>query len=319
MITNTGEEIIIKGSTAVKVTNPVLFVDWHNIKKRWRHFEDLPLRSGGGRIDILLVLDYAHLAAALETRVGAPFEPVASRTRLGWVARGAIGADVPASTVRVNLAISSPFEAVGPELAADLKQFCEMGEFGAEYKKGHTTPANKRAMEIVDTGTRKLAIGYEAPIVWLHGEPYLSSNRTMVENRNRSLLLRFRKDPDYERRYRAAMEVNFRDGYAVRLSKEQLAVQPPAYYLPHFGVPKFPGSKDIRVVFDATAKYGGRCLNGSICGGPALQNPLPAVLIRFREGEYAWAADIKAMFSRIRLGGSLLSSFHLHQRGWIHQ
>ena len=35
--------------------------------------------------------------------------------------------------------------------------------------------------------------------------------------------------------------------------------------------------------------------------GPALQNPLPKVLIRWREYEWAWAADIEAMHSRFRL------------------
>lgn len=32
-----------------------------------------------------------------------------------------------------------------------------------------------------------------------------------------------------------------------------------------------------------------------------MQNPLPAVITRFREGAIAWAADIRAMYSRIRL------------------
>ena len=35
--------------------------------------------------------------------------------------------------------------------------------------------------------------------------------------------------------------------------------------------------------------------------GPILQNSLPRIIIRFREGDIAWAADIQAMFSRIRL------------------
>jgi hypothetical protein len=57
----------------------------------------------------------------------------------------------------------------------------------------------------------------------------------------------------------------------------------------------------LRLVFDAAAKSHGKCLNDFISSGPALQNPLPAVLIRFREGAIAWSADIGAMFSRNRL------------------
>lgn len=60
-------------------------------------------------------------------------------------------------------------------------------------------------------------------------------------------------------------------------------------------------SRKVRVVFDAMAKYRGGCLNDAICNRPTLLNPLPVVVIRFREGEIVWAADTKAMFSRIRL------------------
>jgi len=54
-------------------------------------------------------------------------------------------------------------------------------------------------------------------------------------------------------------------------------------------------------VFDAAAKSGGKCLNDFITCEPALQNPLPASVIGFREGDIGWSADIGAMFSRIRL------------------
>ena len=96
------------------------------------------------------------------------------------------------------------------------------------------------------------------------------------------------------------MQKNFDEQYAHRLSSEETDVQP-AYYLPHFGVPKAPGSTALRLVFDAAAKHNRRCLNDYIASGPALQNPLPSVLIRFREGAIAWSADVGAMFSRIRL------------------
>ena len=91
------------------------------------------------------------------------------------------------------------------------------------------------------------------------------------------------------------MQKNFDNEYAVRVSEDG-----PSYYLPHFGVPKADGS-GVRIVFDAAAEHKGKCLNDAVISGPPLQNALPEVLIRFREGEIAWSADIQAMFSRIRL------------------
>ena len=96
------------------------------------------------------------------------------------------------------------------------------------------------------------------------------------------------------------MEKNFEEGYARRLKPEENDASR-AYYLPHFGVPKAPGSQELRLVFDAAAKFNQRCLNDYIASGSPLQNPLPAVLIQFREGSIAWSADVGAMFSRIRL------------------
>ena len=97
------------------------------------------------------------------------------------------------------------------------------------------------------------------------------------------------------------MGKNFLEGYARRLSAAELEARPTRYWLPHFGVPKVPGRPELRLVYDAAAKFRGTCLNDYVTPGPALQNPLPAVVLRFREGAVAWSADIGAMFSRIRL------------------
>lgn len=123
----------------------------------------------------------------------------------------------------------------------------------------------------------------------------------MAEHRLRGLRLRFQRDPDFERKYRAAMQTNFDEGYAVRVPAAECdpADDRPAYYLPHFGVRK--GVDAVRIVFDAAAKFRGWSLNDAILPGPALQTCLPAILIRFRDGAVAWASEIKAMYSRIRL------------------
>ncbi|KFD62110.1 hypothetical protein M514_25712 [Trichuris suis] len=47
--------------------------------------------------------------------------------------------------------------------------------------------------------------------------------------------------------------------------------------------------------------YEGRSLNSALLTGPALQNELRLVLLKFSEGSIAFAADVEAMFSRIRL------------------
>ncbi|XP_032792710.1 uncharacterized protein LOC116929557 [Daphnia magna] len=163
-----------------------------------------------------------------------------------------------------------------------------------EGRIGCISPENKRALEIVQEKTKRLEVGYEVPIIWREGEPNLDSNRQMAENRFRSQLSRFRRQPEFEKDYRAAVEKYLDQGYASHVPDPASA----RYFLAHHGVYK---GKKLRVVYDAAAAFKGKCLNDAIISGPALQPSLAAVITRFREGEIAWASDIEAMFNRFRL------------------
>jgi len=295
IILENGEQFLLDGSTMPVVTSPIPATDWVQLKERWSHLADLPLRNAGCTIDVLLGANHAALMLPLETRCGKDHEPVASRSRLGWMVRGIIGLDVKPQSARVSMALSMLELEYGTELAAALNRL-----FGTEHEGKGVSVDNRRAMEILDRDTVKLDIGYRAPIIWKEGEPHFQHNRPMVEGWNRRLLNRFRQNPEYEVEYRQAMEKNFIEGCAVRLSPADVAAEKPSFYLPHFGVRKRPNAK-LRIVFDAAAKSHGRCLNDAICAGPALQNPLPSVILKFREEEVAWASDIQAMYSRIRL------------------
>jgi hypothetical protein len=118
----------------------------------------------------------------------------------------------------------------------------------------------------------------------------------MADDRFKSLLRRFERDPEFEADYRKAIKKNFEKGYTSILSGT--AAEGAKYFLAHHEVYKGP---KLRVVFDAAAPFKGKCLNDAILSGPALQPVLPAVLTQFREGEVAWAADVEAMISRFRL------------------
>ena len=168
--------------------------------------------------------------------------------------------------------------------------------FGTEHSTAALSVDDRQAVDILQHGMVKLEVGYEVPITWRTGEPNLPNNRLLAEKRLQSLLRRFQLEPAFEKEYRAAMQKNFDKGYAIVLGDQPASDG--EYYTAHHGVYKGP---KLRVVFDAAAKFRGKCLNDAMLRGPALQTPLAAVLIRFREGAVAWAADVEAMFSRVRL------------------
>ena len=98
------------------------------------------------------------------------------------------------------------------------------------------------------------------------------------------------------------MSSHIRSGYAVKLPYEERNLKgSPRWYLPHHPVinPKKPDK--IRVVFDCATDYQGWSLNKCLLSGPNVVHDLVNVLLRFREGYIALAADIKEMFLRVKV------------------
>ena len=60
-----------------------------------------------------------------------------------------------------------------------------------------------------------------------------------------------------------------------------------------------------RVVLDAAAKFHGVSLNDKLVSGPDLLNSLMVVVLRFRVGEVALAADIEGMFHRVEVNKTM--------------
>ena len=86
------------------------------------------------------------------------------------------------------------------------------------------------------------------------------------------------------------------------MSEEELNKESkPHLYLPHHPAtsPTKPGK--VRTVFDAAAECEGTSLNKNLLTGPDVANNLVGVLLRFRQGKIAFAADIEKMFHQIRV------------------
>ena len=180
-----------------------------------------------------------------------------------------------------------------------FRRFCNTEDYGTEYKQKKLNSDDQLAVDTVQQGSRQLEIGYEVALPWRLPRIELPMNRKLAEHRLQGLIRRFQRDPAYKKDYKLAMQKYVDQGYASKVPPELLNIAD-QYFLNHHGVYK-KGSKKLRIVFDSAAKYRGRCLNDALLSGPAWQNKLPSVLIHFREGAVAFAADIEAMFSRIRL------------------
>ena len=73
------------------------------------------------------------------------------------------------------------------------------------------------------------------------------------------------------------------------------------WYLTHHGAyhPNKPGK--IRVVYDLSADYEGRCINSELLSGPDVASQIAVVLLRFKEEQVAVMGDIEAMFHQVKV------------------
>ena len=94
---------------------------------------------------------------------------------------------------------------------------------------------------------------------------------------------------------REKIESYLSNRYAQQVSLDA-GVSMKAWYLPHHAV-----QEKFRVVFDCGASYKGTSLNSQLLQGPDQTSSLIGVLLRFRRGEVAVMADVKAMFHQVRV------------------
>ncbi|KAI9551306.1 hypothetical protein GHT06_002506 [Daphnia sinensis] len=133
------------------------------------------------------------------------------------------------------------------QLAEQVRRFCDTESYGTEFKSECMSAEHQRAVTKLETETEKLSVGYAAPVLWIDdAPPEFPDSRRTAETRLKSLRNKFARNPgDYEAYYRAAMEKNFSEGYARRLTPEEIQRSPSRYFLPHFGVPKMAGRPEL--------------------------------------------------------------------------
>lgn len=91
----------------------------------------------------------------------------------------------------------------------------------------------------------------------------------------------------------------FEKGYAVEADDSVNCER--VWSLSRFGVTNVNKPGKVRLVFDAAAKTSGFSLNDQLDSGPDLLQPLPQVLIKFRQYAVAVKADIRAMYLRVKV------------------
>ena len=245
-------------------------------------------------MELLLETDLHQAYLHRNVLVGKPGEPCGLHTALGWVIYGKDGEDREIkneSQVMVNFLDGK----VKDESCDQLLQVLEL-----DFKETKCSTVaswsqdDRHAMSILDSTVKKIDGHYSVGLLWKTEEPDLPNNRSLEEKRLKSLMKKFRKNPNLFKRYSEKMS-EYINNYAEPVS-ERCALVKKVNYIPHHCTSE---SVKFRVVFDCSARTEGKCLNDQLLHGPDLMNNLVGVLLRFRQYPFVVVGDIKGMFSRV--------------------
>ena len=158
-------------------------------------------------------------------------------------------------------------------------------------------PEEKRARNILETSTQHTGERYASGLLWRFDDVMLPDNREAALKRFFAVERRPVAQKDYANRYVSSIEQYANLGHARLLNASELPRNPGrTWYLPHHGVEN---NGKLRIVFDASAKFRGTCLNDILLKGPDLIQSQFGILIKFRENAVAVSADIEKMFNQV--------------------
>ncbi len=139
------------------MTQPVPVYNWEQLRHRWTHLNDLPpLRSSGGRIDVLIGLNHTTLITSTDYRLGADDEPAAIKTRLRWTILGVLGSGSTTEAL-CHRAFASSDVHITAELVEQLRRFCDTESFGTEYQGAGISTEDRWAVARLDAETTQIA------------------------------------------------------------------------------------------------------------------------------------------------------------------
>ncbi|XP_048483902.1 uncharacterized protein LOC125490011 [Plutella xylostella] len=242
---------------------------------------------------IVIGQDNWHLIISQDVKSGDRNKPVASLTRLGWTLHGCA-----TFSTRPVIAVNHIRTTREDKMDELIKHHFSIESLGVTPK----TPSNdpeKKANEILEATCRRLPEGrLEAGLLWRTPNETMPNNRENAMKRLIGIEKRLKKDEklkcEYEKQIRNLLDSDYAEPVPGPSTSSR------TWYLPHFAV-VHPQKGKVRLVFDAAARSGGKCLNDALLTGPDLLQSLFGVLLRFREGPIAVVSDIKEMFLRIQV------------------
>lgn len=207
---------------------------------------------------------------------------MAQKTVLGWILFG----NMP--TLQCNVILNNIDE---------IKAFWEIEDI---TQQSELSTEDNQCMQYYEESTTRREDGryvVKLPLSSDHQEK-LGTSKPMAIAQFRNLEQKFHKHEDVARDYKAFIN----EYLSLNHMAESTTSQTPHCFLPHHCVIRESATTALRVVFNASAKTStGYSLNDVMKRGPNLQQDLQALILRWRQYQFAYTADIEKIFRQIMI------------------
>ncbi|XP_045485548.1 uncharacterized protein LOC123689458 [Pieris rapae] len=236
--------------------------------------------------------NWEHIVS-LQIRRGKPGQPVASRTKLGWVIHGYDSNGVSLINYVNTYAHARVVE---DKINQPVREHFNIESLGVQPKKPSMN-IEQQALEILKRNSQQLEDDrYDVGLLWKRKDVQLPHNYTAALNRFKGIEKKLRKDAKFKNEYSTQIDL-LKSNYAEEVTADCTSNK--KWYLPHF-----PVKKKLRIVFDGAANHNRVSLNDILPSGPDFRTGLQSilgVLLRVRQGLVSIAADKKEMFLQVKI------------------
>lgn len=253
-------------------------------KPTWSHLEDIPLADPefyiSRPVDILLGADvYSNIIMSGISRSDETV-PIAQQTRIGWILCGNV------RTLQCNVVLHQ-------DQIDEIQKFWEVEDISEEQ---NLSSDDLYCLDYYKSTTSRRGDGsYVVRYPFKKGfEEKIGTSKNFACAQFRNLERKFTNNYNTKQQYTSFIHEYLALGHM----KPCDGSQQPECYLPHHCVLRSDSSTTaLRVVFNASKHTSsGLSLNDLMLKGPNLQQDLQSLLIKWRQFEFAFTADIEKMF-----------------------
>ncbi|XP_067217341.1 uncharacterized protein [Linepithema humile] len=265
----------------------------------WDHLADLSLADpdllSADPIDLLLGADLYSNLILEGVQKGKSGQPVAQKTVFGWIISGST------ATRKASRNVTVLYCANNPSLDQLLQNFWEIEELPRQTL---FSPEEQQCEEhFASTHSRDSNGWYIVRLPFKRGPPIeIGSSHGTAKRLLQGLQRRFNGHPQLKTEYSDFLSEYKQMGHMRTISSPG-PDSAQCVYIPHHPVIRESSvTTHLRVVFNASSRTSdGSSLNDHLLAGPKLQTDLAAVILRWKQFCYVYAADIAKMYRQIRV------------------